>query len=90
MSGIFNASIFNEAIFNTGLAVAVESPAADPSLGFAPPRPPAVDFVISGGVMYGSAPPAQPVNMHVWRAARQEKSELREMAQMYAQWRRAA
>lgn len=86
MSGIFNASIFNDDIFNTGIEV-------EEGIGLAP-KPPPVDFVYSADGWYsdfGSHTRTQKlVFLEKLRASRQEKKELREMIDLYTRWKKAA
>ena len=82
MSGIFNPSIFNDAVFNTGIGLSVGS-----GIGIARP----VDFVYSTGWA------APSINVHnLRRFARTEPGrvgggrEVKEMMGIYSRWKAAA
>lgn len=88
MSGIFNADIFNNAIFNTGIGIA-ESTAG---IGLAPR---VVDYVYSAGwaprisrLRAGQIGNVQKVAHKP--EIRQDSAELKEMMDLYARWKKAA
>lgn len=86
MSGIFNAGIFNPSIFNIGPIAAF-----GPGIGLAiqiPAKP--VDFVYS--TVWSAPIPSFIPRMKIAPkpAPRQDDSELREMMDLYSQWRKAA
>ena len=85
MNGVFNNEIFNNSIFNVGEVGVV---GFGPGIGLAPEEPhKPVDFVIATGWAV-PIPNFRPMARRVQKP--QEHSELREMMEMYSQWRVAA
>ncbi len=60
---------------------------AEEGIGLSTPRPAPVDVVLNSGWSYR---PRNVIDFSQWRVAKKEKSELREMMELYALWKKAA